>query len=181
MPDPIIIAPYDPQWPRLFAELGARLREALGPVALRIDHIGSTSIPGMAAKPVIDVQISVASFEPLEAIKTPLEGLGFVHRADNPDLAKRYFRETPGQRRTHIHVRRAGSWSEQFALLFRDYLRTHDADARWYEGVKRALAEQYRDDRQGYTEAKGPYLWETMEKADAWNQRTGWTPPCSDF
>jgi len=180
MSDPVIIAPYDPEWPRLFAQLGARLREALGPVALRIDHIGSTSVPGMAAKPVIDVQISVASFEPLEAFKTPLEGLGFVHRADNPELTKRYFREMPGQRRTHIHVRLAGSWSEQFALLFRDYMRTHDEDCRRYEGIKRQLAEQYGDDRQGYTEAKEPYLWEIMKKADRWAQETGRVPGASD-
>ncbi|MCE5238847.1 GrpB family protein [bacterium] len=180
MPDSIIIVPYDPEWPRLFAELGARLRRALGPVALRIDHIGSTSIPGMAAKPVIDVVVSVASFEPLATIGAPLEGLGFVHRASNPDLTKRYFREAPGERRTHIHVRRAGSWSEQFALLFRDYMRAHDADCRWYEAIKRQLAEQYRDDRQGYTNAKAPYLWEIMQKADPWAQATGWTPGPSD-
>lgn len=173
MPEPIIIAPYDPEWPRLFAALGAQLRAALGPVALRIDHIGSTSIPSMAAKPVIDVQVSVASFEPLEAFRLPLESLGFVHRADNPDLAKRYFREPPGGRRTHIHVRLAGSWSEQFALLFRDYLRVHDEDARWYGAIKTELAETYRDDRQGYTEAKTPYLWEIMKKADRWNAAIG--------
>lgn len=180
MSDPILIVPYDPEWPRLFADLGGRLREALGAVALRIDHIGSTSLPGMAAKPVIDMQLSVASFEPLEAFKQPLEGLGFVHRASNPDLTKRYFRESPGDRRTHIHVRRAGSWPEQFALLFRGYMRTHDDDCRWYEGFKRQLAEQYGDDRQGYTNAKAPYLWEIMKKADLWGQATGYRPPPSD-
>jgi len=112
----------------------------------------------------------------LEAFKLPMERLGFVFRANNPDLTKRYFRETPGQRRTHIHFRRAGSWAEQFALLFRDYMRTHDEDCRWYEGIKRQLAEQYRDDRQGYTNAKAPYLWEIMHKADPWAQAAGWTP-----
>ena len=180
MSDPIIIAPYDPEWPRLFAELGARLREALGPVALRIDHIGSTAIPGMAAKPVIDVQVSVANFDPLALFRAPLESLGFMHRASNPDLTKRYFRETPGERHTHIHVRRAGSWSEQFALLFRDYIRAHDEDCRWYDAIKRQLAEQYGDDRQGYTNAKTPVLWEIMQKADPWAQGTGWTPGPSD-
>jgi len=180
MSDPILIADYDPDWPRLFAELGARLRAALGPVAMRIDHIGATSIPGMASKPVTDVQISVASFEPLAAFKAPLETLGFVHRADNPDLSKRYFREPPGDRRMHLHVRLAGGWSEQFALLFRDYLRAHDEDAAWYGTIKRDLAEQYRDDRGGYTAAKTPYLWEIMQKADRWAQETGWAPGPSD-
>ncbi len=180
MGEPIIIVPYDPEWPRRFSELAAQLRAALGPVARRIDHIGSTSVPGMAAKPVIDVQISVADFQPLEAFKTPLEASGFVHRADNPELAKRYFREQPGRRRTHIHVRLAGSWSEQFALLFRDYLRTHDDEARWYEAIKRELAAQYRDDRHGYTEGKGPYLWELMVRADRWASQTGRVTPPSD-
>src|SRR5262249_11057136 len=125
MVDAIRIVPYDPAWPERFRTLGAALREALGEVALRIDHIGSTSVPGLDAKPIVDIQISVASFEPLDSFRLPIEALGYVFRADNTDLAKRYFREPPGTPRTHIHVRRAGSWSEQFALLFRDYLRTH--------------------------------------------------------
>jgi GrpB-like predicted nucleotidyltransferase (UPF0157 family) len=113
MADAIVVVPYDAEWPSLFAEMGGRLREALGPVALRIDHIGSTAVP------VIDVQVSVADFEPLPGFAEPLQALGFVFRADNTDRAKRYFREAPGTRRAHIHVRRVGSFSEQFALLFR--------------------------------------------------------------
>ena len=110
----------------------ARLRAALGGAALRIDHIGSTAVPGLAAKPVLDVQISVAAFEPLAAFRAPLEGLGYVYRAANPERTKRYFREPPGGRRTHLHVRLRGHWSEQFALLFRDYLRAHPAAAARY-------------------------------------------------
>jgi GrpB-like predicted nucleotidyltransferase (UPF0157 family) len=112
-------------------------------VAIRIDHIGSTSVPGLAAKPVIDIQISVARLEPAEPFLKPLERLGFIYRAGNTERTKRYFREPPGHARTHIHVRRAGSFSEQFPLLFRDYLRLHPAGAAKYERVKRRLAEQY--------------------------------------
>lgn len=179
-PDPIIIVEYDRQWPTLFAELGTRLRGALGEAALRIDHIGSTSVPGLSAKPVIDVQVSVSSFEPLEAYRGPLEELGFVLRAQNPDLTKRYFREQPGERRTHIHVRRAGSWPEQFALLFRDYIRLHNDDAKRYAELKHRLAQQYRDDRGSYVEAKAPFIWEIMTRADAWAQATGWQPGPTD-
>src|SRR5205823_2380975 len=114
--DPIRVVPYDSAWPLMFARQAADLRDALGAVALRIDHIGSTAIPRLAAKPVIDSQISVADFEPLDAYRAPLERLGYVFRADNLERTKRYFRDPPGQRRTHIHVRRAGSFSEQFAL-----------------------------------------------------------------
>jgi GrpB-like predicted nucleotidyltransferase (UPF0157 family) len=172
----VLIVTYDPTWPRRFAALGGRLREALGPVAARIDHIGSTSVPGMAAKPIIDIQISVAAFDPLEVYADPLRSAGFVHRAGNTERTKRYFREAPGERRTHIHVRRAGSFSEQFALLFR----THPDDASGYAELKRRLADQYGYDRHGYTEAKVPHTWQLIRRADEWAQRTGWEPPPSD-
>ena len=98
------VVDYDPAWPALFGEAGRALRIALGAVALRIDHIGSTAVAGLAAKPIIDVQISVAAFEPLAAFKDPLERLGYVYRADNTERTKRYFREPSGSRRTHVHV-----------------------------------------------------------------------------
>lgn len=180
MDERVIITPYDPEWPGLFRGLGARLRESLGDVALRIDHIGSTSIPGLDAKPIIDVQISVADFEPLDAFRVPIESVGFEWQAGNPELTKRYFREKLGGRRTHIHVRRWGSFSQQFPLLFRDYLRTHTEDAQAYADLKYRLAEEYGEDRHGYVEAKGPFIWETIRKADDWAQSTGWQPGPSD-
>ena len=108
MSDKVEIVPYDSEWTELFGSLGKKLREVLDEVAIRIDHVGSTSAPGLAAKPVIDIQVSVTALDPLDAYRLPLERLGYVFRADNPDLTKRYFREAPGTRRTHIHVRRAG-------------------------------------------------------------------------
>ena len=180
MPDPVVIATYDPSWPGLFSDLAASLRQALGETALRIDHIGSTSVPGLDAKPVIDLQISVASFDPLNVFRIPIEGIGFVFRADNPDLTKRYFRERPGARRTHIHVRRAGSWAEQLVLLFRDYMRNHEEDAGRYAHLKRRLAQQYGGDRYGYTDAKAPFIWEIMTKANVWSQEIGWEPGPTD-
>lgn len=176
----IEVVAYDPAWPGLFAELGRQLRGALGDVALRIDHIGSTSVPGLAAKPIVDVQVSVASFEPLEAFKQPLERLGYVYRAGNTERTKRYFREPPGRRRTHVHVRRAGSFSEQWALLFRDYLRAHPGVAAEYGAVKRELAVRFRDDRHGYTDAKVPFMWQVIRQADEWAQAQGWLPGPSD-
>jgi GrpB-like predicted nucleotidyltransferase (UPF0157 family) len=103
---------------------------------------------------VVDVQISVASFDPLDAYKAPLEQLGSVHRAADLVRTKRYSREPPGTPRNHLHVRLAGSFSEQLALLFRDYLRSHPRDAAEYERLKRRLAEQHRHDRTAYTQAK---------------------------
>jgi GrpB-like predicted nucleotidyltransferase (UPF0157 family) len=176
----IQIVAYDPAWSEQFARLGRNLRGALGAIAIRIDHIGSTAVPGLPAKPVLDVQISVASFDPLDAFREPLEQLGCVYRADNTERTKRYFRERPGSPRTHIHVRRAGSFSEQFALLFRDYLRAAPDVAAEYAILKRTLAERHRHDRRGYTEAKVPFFWETIRRADEWAQRNGWAPGPSD-
>jgi GrpB-like predicted nucleotidyltransferase (UPF0157 family) len=175
------IEPYDPNWRNVFRDLGTKLRQAMGDVAIRIDHIGSTSIAGLAAKPIIDIQISVGSFNPMEPYRAPLEGLGFVFRDKNPELTKRYFRECPGERETHIHVRRAGSFSEQFPLLFRDYMRTHPRDAEKYAVLKLRLAEQYRDDRLGYTNAKSDFIWRVIARADQWAQDTGWEPAPSDI
>ena len=179
-PEPVEIVADDPAWPRRFAELGRALRGALGDVALRIDHVGSTAVPGLAAKPVVDVQISVVSLDPIEPFKVPLERLGLVYRATNTERTKRYFREPPGQPRTHVHVRRAGSFSEQFALLFRDYLREHPAAAAGYAAAKRDLAARHRHDRAAYTDAKGPVVWELIRRADEWAQRIGWQPGSSD-
>jgi GrpB-like predicted nucleotidyltransferase (UPF0157 family) len=179
-PHPVEIVAYDPAWPARFAELGRELRAGLGEVALRIDHIGSTAVPGLAAKPIIDIQVSVVDFEPLAAYRRPLERLGYVYRADNPERTKRYFREPPGRRRTHVHVRRAGSFSEQWALLFRDYLRAHSDAAAEYAAVKRRLALRFRNDRRAYTDAKGPFLWEVIRRADEWAQAQGWQPGPTD-
>lgn len=182
MEEGIVVVEYQSVWPRMFREIGERLRRELGDTALRIDHVGSTAVPGLDAKPIIDIQVSVASFEPLHAYRAPLERAGFVHRADNPELTKRYFRERGGHRRTHVHVRRAGSFSEQFALLFREYLRGHPGRSREYAAVKHSLAAQFSlpEQRQQYVEAKGPFIWETMRLADEWAQQVGWEAPSSD-
>ena len=97
-----------------------------------------------------------------------------IRRKENEYLTKRYFREAPGTRRTHIHVRIGDSWSEQFALLFRDYLRVFPEEANIYATVKYQLALLYREDRQASTEAKTPIIWEIMQRADKWAQRSGW-------
>ncbi|MFE7277004.1 GrpB family protein [Streptomyces sp. NPDC057623] len=173
------IVPYDPRWPAEFTALGALLRAALTDVP-RIDHVGSTAVPGLPAKPIIDVQISVTELTPDDTFRRPLEELGFRYRHDNPDLSKRYFREAPGSRRIHIHVRRAGSLDEQLNLVFRDFLRTHPDTARRYAHTKRELAARHRHDAQTYTERKSPFIWDVLREAASWSQETGWQPGRSD-
>lgn len=180
MPENITVVPYDAEWPALFRRLGGELRAALQQRVNRIDHIGSTSIAGMFAKPIVDIQISVTSLEPVREYKVSLESVGFEWRAENPDLTKRYFREAPGQQRIHIHVRQSGSWGEQFSLLFRDYLRAHSEDAAAYSELKHRLAREHTTNRQAYTDAKGPFIWTVMRAATEWAQATGWQPGVSD-
>ena len=180
MADPVIVVPYDERWPAEFQKVGRSIRAVLGPLALRIDHIGSTAIPGLAAKPIVDVQVSLRSFDEMEAIVLALRSIGFTFRPENPDKTQRYFRELPGNRRTHIHVRRSGSFQEVFSLLFRDYLREHPEDARAYEENKHGLSLVHQDNRLNYVDGKGPLIWQIIMRAKRWSQQTDWHPGPSD-
>lgn len=144
------LVPYDPNWPAMFEAEADRLRLALGSLALRIDHHGSTAVPGLDAKPVIDIQISVAQLQPLTLYAVPLETLGYVH-VPHPDDAFCPFFHRPSQwpHTHHVHVVRAGGDEERRTLAFRDYLRQHDDAARQYARLKHQLmaALNPRDDR----------------------------------
>jgi GrpB-like predicted nucleotidyltransferase (UPF0157 family) len=181
MSEPIIIEPYNEEWPVLFRNLGAQIKTVLRSSVIKIDHIGSTAVPSLAAKPILDIQISVLDLSNIDVIKDRLEGIGFQYRQDNSDLTKRYFRETENNRRTHIHIREYGSWSEQFNLLFRDYLRKHMNDREEYAKVKYDLAKKYKDQRVEYVEGKTKPIWDIMIKANKWSQETGWKPSKPDF
>jgi len=178
--DPIIIVKYDRAWPDEFRHTAASIRKAMGNAAIRIDHVGSTAVPGLDAKPVIDIQVSVSSLVPDDSFRQPLEGLGFVFDGKNPDLTKRFFREPPGTKRVHLHVRPAGSFDEQLNLLLRDYLRAHSEAALEYAKAKRKLALEFRNDREGYVLAKEPLIWSLLLRAHDWAQSSGWSPGRSD-
>jgi len=123
----IEIVPYDSGWTLQFEAEAARIRAALGATALRIDHNGSTSIPGMRAKPVIDIQISVAKLQPLATFGDPLETIGY-HHVPHPDDAFCPFFHRPADwpHTHHVHVVEHGGIEERRTLAFRDYLRDHD-------------------------------------------------------
>jgi GrpB-like predicted nucleotidyltransferase (UPF0157 family) len=178
--DPIIIVPADPRWSEEFVPIGKAIRSALGPLALRIDHVGSTAVPGLDAKPVIDIQVSVPTLEPSDPFGRPLGSIGFVPHPNNPDRTQRFFREPPGIRRVHLHVRRAGSFDEQLNLMFRDYLRTHPDAAQEYAQRKRELAIRFRNDREAYVRAKEPTVWSLLVRAHDWAQGSGWHPGPTD-
>lgn len=175
--DPVEVAAYDPAWPIRFGEWRERLRISLGPVAVRTEHIGSTAVPGLAAKPIIDIQVSVVDPEDEASYVPAIEGLGVALRSREAE-GHRYFRPAGSRKRTvQIHVCRMGSDWERNHLLFRDYLRAEEALRRTYADLKRHLARRYRDDRIAYNEGKTAFILGAMADAAAWASRTGWQLP----
>lgn len=177
--DPVEVVPYDPAWPDAFGAWRDRLVAALGSTARRIEHVGSTAVPGLAAKPVIDIQVSVLDAADEAAFRPALEGLGLPLRAREP--GHRYFRPPRGHpREVQVHVcDAAGEW-ERIHLLFRDYLRAHPAACEDYAALKQGLAGRFRGDRVAYNEAKSGFILELLERAEEWAQTTGWLVGGSD-
>ena len=164
------IVPYDPSWPSAFAAEQARIAGALQALALRIDHHGSTSVPGLAAKPIIDIQVSVARLEPMDAYRVPLSQLSYVHVPPRDDAFCPFFHRPAAWPHTHhIHVVTAGGAEERATLAFRDYLREHPDVARTYESLKRRLAPQHSAadfaSRQAYADAKTEFVSRVTDQA----------------
>ena len=164
------IVPYDPRWPAAFEAESIRLRHALGSLALRIDHHGSTSIPGLAAKPIVDIQVSVSALQPIAVYAEPLRAIGYVH-VPHPDdgFCPFFHRPSRWPHTHHVHVVQAGGAEERRALAFRDYLRDHGDAARDYEQLKRDLASQLapidRESREAYARAKSDFIEGIIAKA----------------
>ena len=139
----IEIVAYDPGWPGVFEAEAARLRAALKTLALRIDHHGSTAIPGLGAKPIVDIQISVATLRPLSAYGAKLEAIEYVHVPHPDDSFCPFFHRPIRWPHTHhVHIVERGGREERRTLAFRDYLRDHPDVAREYEELKRSAAAQ---------------------------------------
>jgi GrpB-like predicted nucleotidyltransferase (UPF0157 family) len=173
--DPVEIVAWDPAWRLRFEEMSGRLAGALGDVARRIEHVGSTSIPDMVAKPVIDIQISVDDVDDDDAFRGPIEAQGFELRFIEP--GHRYFRPPPGIPRDYqVHVCAVGSDWERVHLLFRDYLRAHPDVATEYGRMKLRLAMQHRSERIAYNDDKAGFIDAVVRVADEWARQTGWTP-----
>jgi GrpB-like predicted nucleotidyltransferase (UPF0157 family) len=164
MADEIEIVDYDPGWPRLFEEERGRLESALpADRVLAIEHAGSTAIPGLAAKPIIDIFVAVPSIEQARAtLVEPMERLGYLYWAENPKRDRMFFVKCMppyGERRTHhVHILEPANDAWQRPLLFRDYLRRRPDEAERYHLLKLDLASRYRHDREAYTTAKDGFV-----------------------
>lgn len=161
--DEIRLVPSDPAWPRLFEEEAARLRPLIpADLLVALDHIGSTAVPGLPAKPVIDIQATVTDLEAARArLVDPLEAAGYAFWAENPDTDRLFFVKglppSAPHRTHHLHIMEDGPGALKH-LAFRDYLRDHPREADRYAALKRDLASRFRHDREAYTEGKGDFI-----------------------
>ena len=182
---------YQESWPKQFKQIASQLRTGLGNLALRIDHIGSTAVPGLPAKDVIDIQITVAALN--QAVVNAMATIGYSlsegtmgdhippgQSEDQHHWQKLYFHPPPDQRRTHIHVRLPGSANQRYPLLFRDYLRVHPNTAEAYARLKRMISEHLADPYM-YPEVKDPAVDLIYLAAEEWASQVNWQPGPSDY
>lgn len=163
----VVLSEYDPRWPRLFEQERAAILKALGPRVVGIEHIGSTAVPGLGAKPILDIMVAVRDLKrDFPAILKPLHRIGYEY-VPRPDFFESRFccQGQWGPSTRHLHVTELGSafWNEK--LLFRDYLRHHPESAAEYYRLKRALAARYAENRSAYTDAKASFIYSVLERA----------------
>ena len=168
MAAPVIIVEYDPQWPLLYAEEKTHIMEAVGRLVVVIEHVGSTAVPGLGAKPIIDILAGVHSLPNADYCVAPLQGIGYEYvpeyEVELPE--RRYFRKgPPGARTHHLHIVELTSDFWERHLLFRDYLRDHPEKAQEYYRLKRDFAAKHGSDGVGYTEAKTAFVRSVEELA----------------
>ena len=160
------IAEYDPAWPAAYERERVLIADALADLVLAIEHVGSTAVPGLGAKPVIDITVGVRTLVDGEKCVGPMEELGYEYRGDGEIPGRHYFRKfTQGERTHHLNiVEHKGDFWERH-ILFRDYLREHLQEAQDYCELKVRLAERFGTDRLGYNEAKTAFIELALAKA----------------
>ncbi len=164
----VLLIDYDPRWPREFEEEKARVLAAIGPHVVGVEHIGSTAVPGLPAKPIIDLLVGVRRLDEARPCIAPLAAIGYAYvpeyEAFIPD--RRYFRKGAfGARTHHLHMVVIGGEIWNAHVRFRDWLRDHPDDARRYADLKRELAAKFRDDREAYTDGKTAFIREIERRS----------------
>ncbi len=156
---PVEIVSYDPSWPARFEEEADVLRRALAAwLAGPIEHFGSTAVPGLAAKPVIDIMAGVVTLDASRPAIAAATELGYSYAPYRPEFEHWFCKPSPSFRTHHLHLVPAGSIHWRRSIAFRDHLRAHSDIAREYEALKRRLAVEHRLDREAYTQAKHPFI-----------------------
>ena len=166
------LAPHDPDWARMAEAEGARIAEAMGDIFLRVEHIGSTAIPGIAAKPTVDLMPIVRDIERADERRQVIETLGYLWRGEFGIEGRRYcVLEREGKRIFHVHIFADGHSNIATQLLFRDYLRAYRDEALAYETIKREAAAAYPRNSLAYNDHKSAWILSRQERARAWAAR----------
>ena len=173
-PFDIVLVPHDTAWASRFARLRAELVRELAGIAVRVEHIGSTAVPELVAKPVIDVQVGVPDPDDEARLTPRMQALGYHLRVREPGEHRMY--RTPA-RDVHVHAWAAGSDHERRHLVFRDWLRLSRDDRALYAATKQALAGRGWDSMNDYADAKGEVIAEIMARAEAWSRASNWVFP----
>lgn len=166
MTNPVVVVDYDPEWPLIFEQISDRVRTVLGDLAVTIDHVGSTSVPGLAAKPIIDLNVVIATRDDLPAAIERLATLGYVHRGDLGIPGREAFRRPKGTPNHHLYVCTTETPDHRANLALRDFLRAHPDTAREYGDLKRRLAMAYRHDIDSYIEGKSEFIRDILRRSD---------------
>ena len=153
----VIVVDYEPSWPAVFAQISGPILDAVSDIAIAIEHVGSTAVRGLAAKPVIDIDVVVPRGRVADAIAR-LETLGYEHRGDLGVPQREAFRRPPGLPRHHLYLCPEGSLALANHLAVRDYLRAHPVEARAYGELKKRLAGEFAHDIDGYIAGKTDFL-----------------------
>ncbi|MGH6956195.1 MAG: GrpB family protein [Caulobacteraceae bacterium] len=169
MPEPVVIVDYDPGWRRRYEALRAPIAEALGDLAEAVEHVGSTSVPGLAAKPTIDLVARLRPAADLAAAIERLARLGYAHEGDLGVAGREAFATPPGYgvHDHHLYLCHPDWPGYEDQIVFRDHLRANPQTAAAYAELKRTLAARFGRDRAGYTNAKAHFVMETLRRARA--------------
>lgn len=156
----VVVVPYDEQWKRDFLEIKSELQDALGDLALRIEHVGSTSVEGLSAKPIIDIDVVIEDEARFGAVTAALAGIGYEHQGDLGITGREAFRYDGKDhlRKHHLYVCQKESPELKRHLAFRDYLRSHADAVREYSRIKEEGARLYPYDIDGYIAHKSPWI-----------------------
>jgi GrpB-like predicted nucleotidyltransferase (UPF0157 family) len=163
----LIIREYDPSWVQLFEQLRGFVLPVLNDLIVTIEHVGSTSVPGLAAKPIIDIDVVVSTLSGVLTAIQRLSTIGYIHEGDLGTAGREAFIPPADVIWHHLYVSTMENTEYKRHILFRDYLRNHPKDAKQYGDLKLELAQRFQNDRLAYTNAKGDFVREIL-------QREGW-------
>jgi GrpB-like predicted nucleotidyltransferase (UPF0157 family) len=164
--NPVVIQDYDPRWPQLFETLRSRIEAVIQGMVAAIEHVGSTAVPGLPAKPIIDMDALLIPATDLSLVILKLASAGYEHRCDLGVVGREAFRTPPNDLPHHLCVCPSGSPECSRHISFRDYLRTHPVDANRYASLKRELVRKFGNDREAYTQAKSEFITEILRRAE---------------